>query len=183
MTKGTTIAVSIGAGLLFLGGMIALWYHFVYKPENAGNGTGTKEGDACTKDGKEGTIQGGICITTKNPILNPEPVALPFIKGQNVYLNPTASFSGTSVASGIPIYRLPIPDAVGTYLVGVTRPDWYAPNPIGKYVEQGGNSNYSKIALTNIQIFKFSNGQYTNQTENITGDYFIHNKEIQKTPY
>lgn len=78
MTKGQ-IAGLIVAGLLFIGGIIALWYYFVYIPENSG-GTGIKDGDACkTTDGKDGKISAGICVANTTNNILPAPVATPVI--------------------------------------------------------------------------------------------------------
>lgn len=183
MTKGQ-IAGSIVGGLLFIGGMIALWYHFVYKPENAGSGTGNNEGDTCTTSGgKAGVLDSnGSCIEntpTPRPS-NLSPVTLPF--GNNVYLNLSApqGSMGQNDRIGTPVYTYPY-SGTNDYLIGLISRTAYAGKIIGTFIANAG-TDFSKIKIKNINIWHNTSPVYP-YAPLPDGEYFVKNDAIQKTPY
>lgn len=165
----------------------AAYYFLIFKKKDEKIGdldgtTGTpNEGDACTTDGKAGTIVGGICVPTLT-VGNPVPVVIPFVQGQNVYLSITAPYSpaGAAQYTGLLVYSLPN-SSVTTYILGATRPDWYINTHIGKFVKDTGNG-FSEITVNNLQIWEYPNKAYPN-TKNISGNFYFRNSDINKTPY
>lgn len=179
LSKTQTLAVAIAVGVLLLGGAIALWY-YLSKPSKKSN-----EGDTCTTTGgKAGTLQNNICVDnppTPRPTPTSQPVTIPFIAGQDVYLNlaePQGSM-GNNDRQGIPIYTYPYSDT-NDYLAGLIKPSAYAGAIIGKFVSPA-TRGFSKITLSNLGIWQNSVPVYP--WVNVSGDYFIQTSALKKTPY
>lgn len=165
-------------GILLVAGVIlgAAYYFFIYLPSQ-----GTPEDGSCT----DGTIINGVCVASSSTTVPtvPKPASVevtnPFRAGDDVYLNPLATSPATQ--NGIPVYKAPIADSAGTYLLGVVRPEWYFPSSIGKFASKV-NDGWSKVSVNNLQLYGYAGG-YTTSVIKVTQDVFFSTTAIQKTPY
>lgn len=168
-------------GLIVLA-LVVAYYYLIYKPSKSIPPVLLPDGTPCSSTGgniNDGVYQNGIC-KPKNTLTTVSQSEQPFLSGSNIYLNPSAPFAGNN--NGLPIYNYPKSDAPGTYIVGTTRPDWIAGQPVGKFIEKAGNTGFTKVKVSNLQIWKFMNG-YTTVVDKITGDYYFRTPDLQKTPY
>lgn len=83
----------------------------------------------------------------------PTPYDPPINVGENAFLRTDVGNPAGDTYSGIPVYRQPIADGPGTYLEGVSRPDWLGGNAIGRVVEK--KNGWIKANLNNYQIWKY----------------------------
>lgn len=150
MKRAIIIIISV---LVFIG---IAYYFLIYRKE---------------KEIQRSTINGGTNVGTNGNDIQG------FYPGDVVYL---AADKGSWVQNyGIPVYRQPIADSIGSFLEGVTRGDWYAGQPIGKVVEV--IPGWIKVNVNNLQIWRFIvNVGYTNQIAKLTGDYWISDKALYK---
>lgn len=176
------IGIIIAVVLILL---IAVYYFFI-RPSSSSDKPA--EGSSCSTvigAAPNGTIKNGVCVVSATPInqtpiilvpINPKPK---FKVGDDVFLNLNATSPATQ--DGIPVYKAPISNSAGTYLLGVVRPEWYYPAAIGKYVSDAGNG-WSRVTVYNLKLWKFA-GTYTTTEIYITQDVFFKNSDIQNKPY
>lgn len=109
-------------------------------------------------------------------------VPIPFLAGQDVYLNPSEpqGVMGNNDRQGIPVYSYPYSDT-NAYLIGLISPTAYAGKPVGKFVSSAPRG-FSKISLKSIYIWHNTPPVYPYDYV-ADGDYFIKTSALQKNPY
>lgn len=141
-------------------------------------------GVALCSDGITPKTPGTTCPTKcADGTFQQDPRNCPLQIGDMVYLSTSAAYASCDGLTGLGVYRYPKADSERTYLVGMTRPDWYPGTGIGKLIDIT-STGWARISLDNIKVWEYVSGTGCTQTGKfLTGDYFIKLDAIQKTPY
>lgn len=154
MKRPVFILLIVLGALVFIG---LLYYFLIYKPSQKRSGSTI---DDIGNSGNTSSLQSNDLV---------------YLKGDS------SAWTGNH---GIPIYRQPIADSIGSFLEGVTRGEWYAGQPIGKVKEikiVNGEIPWIKVGVNNLKIWKYIvNSGYTTQVGNLTGDYWVRENALFK---